>query len=104
MEVDTSKLTMQFDYESSEIEDIKRCLNMLYSTKAGEQPLDRDFGLKTDFLSEPILVAQNNFSLEVVRKTAKYEPRVTVQEVEYETDAETGCMIPKVYLTKGEEV
>lgn len=104
MEICTSNLTLNFDKESCEsleIEDIRRCLNMLYATKEGEQPLDREFGLNTDFLAEPIPVAQSKFALEVVKKTAKYEPRVTVQKVDYEVAESTGQLVPKIYLIKG---
>ena len=32
---------IRFDYDSPEAEDIRRCLNTLYSTREGSQPLDR---------------------------------------------------------------
>lgn len=102
MEFDTSNISMNFDYESAEIEDIKRCLKMLYSTREGEQPLDRNFGLNTDFVGDPIPVAENKFTLEVARKTAKYEPRVIVKEVEFKKDEVSGMLIPRIYLSKGE--
>lgn len=100
--IDTSGIQLDFDYNSPEIEDIRRCLTTLYTTHEGEQPLDRSFGLNADFLSEPMPVAQSKFALEVVRKTAIYEPRVRVKEVTYTQDETEGRIIPKVHLAKGE--
>lgn len=102
MEFDTSGVKFEFDYSSPEIEQIKRCLRTLYATKEGEQPLDRNFGLKVDFVGDPMPVAKNKFALEVVRKTAQYEPRAQVKEVTYEEDGVGGILIPKVHLTKGD--
>lgn len=101
MEFDTKGAEFEFDYESPEIFDIKRCLKVLYATKEGEQPLDRKFGLNIDFVGEPMPVAQSKFALEVVRKTAMYEPRVSVKKVTYTKDEATGMLIPKIYLAKG---
>lgn len=101
MEFDTKGIVLDIDHTSSETEDIKRCLRMLYTTKEGEQPLDREFGLNIDFVGEPMPVAQSKFSQEIVRKTAMYEPRVAVQKVTYEKDGISGMLIPKIYLTKG---
>lgn len=100
--INTGAIQLDFDYSSPEIEDIKRCLTTLYTTREGEQPLDRDFGLRVDFLSEPLPVAQSKFALEVVRKTAIYEPRARVKEVTYTQDEVGGQMIPKVHLAKGD--
>ena len=74
-------------------EDISRCLTTLYSVREGEQPFDREFGLKADF--------QDKFALEVIEKTAKYEPRVTVEQVTFETGIE-GQLIPVIRLKRGE--
>ena len=77
---------IRFDYDSPEAEDIRRCLNTLYSTREGSQPLP---------------VAQQEYAFEVVRKTRVYEPRVDVKEVTYAFDGESGRMRPVVLLTKG---
>ena len=70
---------IRFDYDSPEAEDIRRCLNTLYSTREGSQPLDRDFGLDWGFVDKPLPVAQQ----------------------EYAFDGESGRMRPVVLLTKG---
>lgn len=86
--------------KESEAEDIRKCLTTLYSVREGEQPLDREFGLKQDFLDQPVPVAKNNLALEVIEKTQRYEKRVRVDKVEYAESGE-GQLVPIVYLKKG---
>lgn len=86
--------------EEKEAEDIRRCLTTLYSVREGEQPLDRGFGLKQDFLDQPIPIAKNLLALEVIEKTQRYEKRVKVDKVEYEA-SQNGQLIPVIYLKKG---
>lgn len=101
--IDVRKVTMHFSVTVEEIEDIKRCLNMLYSTRAGTIPLDREFGLKYDFLGVAMDVAKNEFALEVISKTERYEPRVKVEKIEFSFDESEGRMIPAIYLSMGGE-
>ncbi len=86
----------------SEAEDIRRCLTTLYSVREGEQPLDRDFGLKQDFLDQPVPIAKNILALEVIEKTRRYEKRVKVEKVEFAVGGE-GCLVPIIYLKRGDE-
>lgn len=86
--------------EENEAEDIRKCLTTLYSVREGEQPLDRDFGLKQEFLDQPVPIAKNILALEVIEKTQRYEKRVKVDKVEYEA-SEEGQLIPIIYLKKG---
>ena len=88
------------EIEKSEAEDIRRCLTTLYSVREGEQPLDREFGLKQEFLDQPVSIAKNMLALEVIEKTQRYEKRVKVEKVEYKT-SEEGQLIPIIYLKKG---
>lgn len=90
------------EIEESEAEDIRRCLTTLYSVREGEQPLDREFGLKQDFLDQPVPIAKNMLALEVIEKTQRYEKRVKVEKVEYAA-GEEGQLIPIIYLKEGDE-
>lgn len=83
-----------------EAEDIKRCLTALYSVREGEQPLDREFGLSQEFLDKPVPVARNLLALEVIDKTKRYETRVSVEKVEYDTGGD-GRLIPVICLKRG---
>ncbi len=89
------------DIKGEEAEDIRRCLTTLYSVREGEQPLDRGFGLSWDFLDQPENIARNLLALEVIEKTKRYEPRVKVDKVEFETGIE-GQMIPVIRLKRGD--
>lgn len=98
VEINTEKLILNFDYNSSEIDDIKRCLMTLYGTKAGQQPLDREFGLTSNFIGTPLEVCKNLFALEVIEKTEIYEPRVQVIDVTYKEDYDNGYLEPIILL------
>lgn len=89
------------DIAGDEAEDIRRCLTTLYSVREGEQPLDRGFGLSHEFLDQNVIVAKNLLALEVIDKTKKYERRVSVDRVEYQT-AREGQLIPVIYLKRGD--
>lgn len=88
------------EIEESEAADIRKCLTTLYSVREGEQPLDREFGLKQEFLDQPVPIAKNMLALEVIEKTQRYEKRVKVDKVEYAA-SEEGQLIPIIYLKKG---
>lgn len=80
-------------------EDICECLKVLYSARAGEQGLDRDFGISIDAVDRPISAAKALMAAEIVRKTKKYEPRAEVARVEWDTSKEgLGIVTPKVVL------
>lgn len=100
--VDVGEIRIQFDYSAPESEDILRCLKTLYATEEGSQPLDRGFGLNWGFIDKPMLVAQQEYAFEVIRKTKEYEPRVKVEEVTYELDSKSGRMNPVIRLGKGD--
>lgn len=91
---------LKFDYlNATEVERIKRNLNLLYSTAAGTCPGDRNFGLDQSFESFPINVAKNLFALEVIEKTELYESRMEVLNITYE-QAEDGNLTPKIMVSQ----
>ena len=78
-------------------------LALLYATREGEQPLDREFGLSTDFLNLPMPAARAQLSAQIIRKTSQYESRARVVKVEWEdTNAAQGKLCPKVVVELGE--
>jgi phage baseplate assembly protein W len=103
MTIDTKNIIFNFDYSSNEIEDIKRCLVTLYSTKAGQQPLDREFGLTSEFIGMPLEVSKNLFALEVIEKTERYEPRVQVLDITYNENYDSGYLEPVILLGASDE-
>ena len=96
-------VSVDYDFTSDELADIDRCVRNLYATRAGSQPLDREFGIDYDsVVGLPLEAAKNQLALEYIEKTARYEPRVAVSSVDFKMDAVSGQMIPTVHLVKGE--
>ena len=90
-------------FAESEMEDVRRCLETLLSVREGEQPLDRNFGIKNSFLDKPMNIAKNLFTLEIIDKIKRYEKRAEVAEIDYQY-AEDGQMIPVIYIKKRGEI
>lgn len=94
--------TTQIIFESSTVEDAEdvcECLKVLYSTRAGELGLDRDFGISMDAVDRPLAVAKALISAEIVERPKKYETRVEVARVEWvDSKVGEGILIPKVVL------
>ena len=98
-----SKVSLEFDFVPEELADIKKCLENLYSTRAGSQPMDRDFGIDYDgIVGLPLEVAKNQLAIEIIDKTERYEPRVVVDSVDCIVDAESGLLMPTIHLVEGE--
>jgi len=74
-------LKISFVNQSEQKEDILRCLNTLYTTPVGTVALDRSFGLDWSVLDLPLEIAKGRFTIEVIEKTRKYEPRVDIVKV-----------------------
>lgn len=91
---------LEFEDTMEEAEDIMRCLRNLLLTPAGTIPLDRDFGIDNSFLGLPIDTAQSVLAVEIMDKVAKYEPRISVKEVEL-TPSTGGGITAKVVITSG---
>jgi hypothetical protein len=79
--------------------EIYRNLQVLYGTVAGEQALDRDFGIDGAAIDFPSETAQELLAAEYVRKTRKYEPRANVMSVSWkENNGSEGFLRPKVVI------
>lgn len=87
-----------FNYmEASELEVIKRGLELLYRTAAGTCPGDRAFGLDQTFESHPVNIAENLFATEVIEKTEYYYPEVELEDIDFEA-SENGELVPVMTL------
>ena len=90
-------------FTNAEYQDVKQCLETLLAIPAGTQPLDRDFGIDTSkIISQPMYVAENTLSLEIIEKVKKYEPRVKVESITFQ-NGEDGQLIPTVHFMKAED-
>lgn len=83
--------------DNSATAEVLRNLRVLYATVAGEQALDREFGLSLDGTDRPNESAKALRSAEYVRKTQQYEPRARVVRVEW-SDPGDGKLKPKVVI------
>ncbi len=79
-------------------EDVLGCLSVLFGTRAGEQALNRDFGLSWDMLDMPIEAAKAMLENEIVTKVRKYEPRAEVIQIIWNGSAVSGEIKPKVVV------
>lgn len=77
--------------------EILQSLEILYATQAGELALDRDYGIDSACLGYPAPQAKALLTAQLVRKTARYEPRARVSKVEWAADKD-GMLIPKVVI------
>ena len=90
-------------FSPEEFADIKLCLETLLSVRAGSQPMDREFGLDIDQVAGyPLDVAKNMIALEIIEKVRTYEPRVEVDNVDFEANTD-GQLIPHIHFIKAEE-
>ena len=86
--------------EIPEAEEILRCIRNLIMTPVGTVPLDRDFGIDQSILGLPIDAAQSLLAVEIIDKVERYEPRVSVSEVELTGNID-GQIIAKVVIESG---
>ena len=84
-----SDVQVSFDGDSTELEDIARCVRNIILTPAGTCPLYRDFGISYDSVSHPVQVAMNEVALEIMEKI---EPRVESCKVSFEGTDEVAVM------------
>lgn len=90
------------DVYGEQAEELKRNLTALFGTRAGAQPVDREFGISWECLDEAPEAAESLFCLEAVKKVERYEPRVSIQDIVFEH--KEGMMIPHIYFKRKEEI
>ncbi|QKS70263.1 hypothetical protein FLK61_26240 [Paenalkalicoccus suaedae] len=95
--IDYDNVTIEVNFGANGSDEVIQNLHMLFTTPIGTVPLDREFGIDTSFLDQPINVAQALLRAEYANKTEIYEPRAFVTEVQFESDIK-GNLIPKVVI------
>ncbi len=87
------------EVDDSVAEEVYRNLKILYGTTAGEQALDRDFGIDLEVADNPSEESEALLTAEYVRKTQQYEPRARVSAVNWTQDTtKNGNLTPKVVI------
>ena len=76
---------------------LEKCEFLLTLIK-GTIPMNRDIGIDPGIVSQPLYIAQQMYTMSAIETIEKYETRAIVEEVQFETTAGAGNMIPKVRL------
>ena len=97
----TNNIKIVFEKNLTNKEKILRQLSVLYSTRAGEQALDRSFGIDWSFLDQPTEVAKAILSAEIITKTNTYVPSVAVSNIDFTADI-NGNLTPTVSVEEVE--
>lgn len=92
------QIGLDVDFFAEDYEEILQNVKTIVTTPVGTVPLDRDFGVDFTVLDLPINQVQARYTVEVISKIRKYEPRCKVLKVTYEYNGETGKVTPKVVL------
>lgn len=101
--IDDTQIVLNEDCEISlRGEIIEKCMFLLSLVK-GTIPMNRDLGLDVDITSCPPHIAQQRYTISAIELIDKYEPRVCVEEVQFQMSDEAGHIIPKVVLTYNDE-
>nr|DAQ58876.1 MAG TPA: lysozyme [Caudoviricetes sp.]DAX94783.1 MAG TPA: lysozyme [Caudoviricetes sp.] len=98
MTVSPFDFQLQYTFASDAMAELDRKLSLLYSTREGTMPLDREFGINMDFVDMPPETAKSLYTAEITKKTAKFLPEVRVQAVQWQ-HGEAGALFPKVVIT-----
>jgi len=82
--------------------EIMQNVRIILTTIKGSVPLDRSFGIDTEFIDKPPLVAKALMTAAIIEEVERQEPRVTVTQVDFvdpgnEKTAD-GILVPRVRL------
>lgn len=96
--LDLYDFKLEFTFAGDRLAELDRQIALLYSTRAGTMPLDREFGLNMDFVDMPPEAAKSLYVAEITEKTPRFIPAVRVQSVTWSV-TESGALQPKVVIT-----
>lgn len=89
-------LTIDFEPANTAAE-VGQNIYTLLSTAKYTVPLDRNFGLSTTFIDQPINAVKAKIRAEIMEAIARYEPRFTVTSIEFSSSELTeGALYPVV--------
>lgn len=84
-------------------ENILECLKNLYETPVGTVALDRDFGIDYSILDLPVPSAKRAYTVEVIKKTKIYEPRVNVESITFKSVSDSSKLQPIIKIISNKE-
>lgn len=80
---------VNFDPQTEE-EEILQNVKTICNTPKNSVPMDRDFGVNTDFLDKPTPVAMAMIQNEIIEAVRKYEPRAYLESIHFDDDWNDG--------------
>jgi phage baseplate assembly protein W len=101
MDLSGANVTVDPNFTAIKQEEILRNVAVILSTPVGTVPWDRDFGVDFDVVDLPINKIKARYTVEVITKIKKYEPRAKVVKVTFEYVGTSGVIKPKVVLAIG---
>lgn len=96
--IDGVQIVINGVYERELRNDILEKCEFLLTLIKGTIPMNRDIGMDPGIVSQPLYIAQQMYTMSAIETIEKYETRAIVEEVQFETTAGAGNMIPKVRL------
>lgn len=96
--IDGVQIVINGVYERELRNDILEKCEFLLTLIKGTIPMNRDIGIDPGTVSQPLYIAQQMYTMSAIETIEKYETRAIVEEVQFETTAGAGNMIPKVRL------
>lgn len=83
---------------SSELEEILQNVRTICSTPKFSVPMDRELGVDTQFLDQPMSSVANKYKAEVIAAVRRFEPRARITRIEFFRDEEARTFYPKIYI------
>lgn len=96
--IDGVQIVMNSAVELALREEIMEKVSFLLSVLKGTIPMNREIGIDPDVISAPAFQAQNLYTISAIEVIEEFEDRVTVEEIQFETNGSSGNIIPKVVL------
>lgn len=94
----------EINLEPENDEDVTQCLGMILKSYKNSIPFMRGFGIDSAHYGRPMVGDENDIVDEVYEQIEKYEPRVEIEDVDFDEDWETGIAEVVVeYKFVGEE-
>lgn len=90
----------------SETAEILQNVKTILSTRKGEVPLHRDFGISWQHIDKPLPVAKSLMQADIIDAIEEFEPRAKVVSVDFEDGANNaldGILRPRVTINIGNE-
>lgn len=100
MKDEESKYIIQFEEDEEIDKELVRQAEVLMSTRKGSIPMDRDFGIDMDILSEPMSDIATDLMTELLEQFEKYIPALKVASVRISDATDQGTIKPIITLER----